>query len=65
MTDFTCSTPLLLGGVNEFQLRYAGMPENASSSLDVGMVHFYSCVIAIICLLVVNNAIGRDLRLVV
>ena len=30
MTDFTCSTPLLLGGVNEFQLRYAGMPENAS-----------------------------------
>ena len=42
-----------------------GMPENASSSLDVGMVHFYSCVIAIICWLVVNNAIGRDLRLVV
>ena len=41
------------------------MPENASSSLDVGMVHFYSCVIAIICLVVVNNAIGRDLRLVV
>ena len=30
MTDFTCSTPLLLGGVNEFQLRYAGMPENAN-----------------------------------
>lgn len=39
--------------------------EAASSSLDVGMGHFYLCVIAIVCLLVVNNTIGRDLCLVV
>lgn len=30
MTDFTCSTPLLLGGINEFQLRQAGMPKNTN-----------------------------------